>query len=159
LGAAPTVVGSYTVIAHFTSNTPAASNADSGPVSFAITPRPLVITASAQDKVYNGSTAATVTLADNRLAGDQLSVSHTSAMFASPNAGNAIVVTAGGIAVSGPSAGNYTFNPTVTTNASITPRPITVTANPETKDFGAPDPALTYTMTAGSLVAGDSLTG
>ncbi len=41
----------------------------------------------------------------------------------------------------------------------IAPRPITVTADAKTKVYGTADPALTYQITAGSLVGGDSLTG
>src|SRR5204862_142816 len=45
-------------------------------------------------------------------------------------------------------------------NLTITARPITVTANPETKVYGTVvDPALTYQVTSGSLVAEDGFTG
>src|SRR5207245_8171866 len=37
-----------------------------------ITPRPLTVTAAATDKVYDGTTAATVTLSDTRISGDVL---------------------------------------------------------------------------------------
>jgi hypothetical protein len=43
--------------------------------------------------------------------------------------------------------------------ASILQRPITVTADSKTRIFGTPDPALTYQITSGSLVSGDSFTG
>jgi len=68
------------------------------------------------------------------------------------NAGN-YVLTPGGL-----SSSNYTItyaNGTLT----ITPRPITVTADPKTKVLGEPDPLLTYSVTAGSVVAGDVLVG
>jgi sugar lactone lactonase YvrE len=42
---------------------------------------------------------------------------------------------------------------------SVLARPITVTADNQTKVLNSPGPALTYTITSGSLVAGDSLTG
>jgi hypothetical protein len=41
----------------------------------------------------------------------------------------------------------------------VTVRPITVTANSETIPVGAPDPALTYEVTSGSLVNGDAFSG
>jgi hypothetical protein len=41
----------------------------------------------------------------------------------------------------------------------ILDRPITVTADPQTKVYGEADPALTYQVTAGSLVFSDSFTG
>ncbi|PTY06469.1 hypothetical protein DB346_00870 [Verrucomicrobia bacterium LW23] len=56
--------------------------------------------------------------------------------------------------------GNYlvTFDGSVTFN--IAPRPITVTANPgQHKYVGEADPTITYAITSGSLVAGDSLSG
>jgi len=39
------------------------------------------------------------------------------------------------------------------------PIPITVTADPQTKHYGYPDPVLTYKVTSGSLLPGDSFTG
>jgi hypothetical protein len=42
---------------------------------------------------------------------------------------------------------------------TITLRPITVTADPQTKAYGDPDPVLTYQITSGSLLPGDVFTG
>ncbi len=47
----------------------------------------------------------------------------------------------------------------VTRTVNVIPRPITVTADAKTKVFGAADPALTYTITAGSLHGTDTLSG
>ena len=44
-------------------------------------------------------------------------------------------------------------------NLTITKRPITITANPQSKTYGDTDPALTFTVTAGSLKSGDALSG
>ena len=44
-------------------------------------------------------------------------------------------------------------------NFTIGTRPVTVAADPKTKLFGQPDPALTYHITSGTLVAGDGFTG
>ncbi|HZJ32410.1 MAG TPA: MBG domain-containing protein [Vicinamibacterales bacterium] len=44
-------------------------------------------------------------------------------------------------------------------NLSITARAITVTADSKTKTYGGADPALTYQVTTGVLVAGDSFSG
>ncbi len=41
----------------------------------------------------------------------------------------------------------------------IHPRPVTVAADPQSKLYGQPDPALTYQVTTGSLVDGDAFTG
>jgi len=42
---------------------------------------------------------------------------------------------------------------------TVLPRPVTVTAAPQTKVYGAPDPALTYAITSGSLVGTDKVSG
>jgi hypothetical protein len=44
-------------------------------------------------------------------------------------------------------------------NLTITTRPITVAADPQTKIYGDADPALTYQITSGSLVGEDAFTG
>jgi hypothetical protein len=57
------------------------------------------------------------------------------------------------------SAANYTFAAGSKGKLTINPRPITVAADAKTKIFGNPDPPLTYHLTSGSLVAGDSFSG
>jgi hypothetical protein len=42
---------------------------------------------------------------------------------------------------------------------TVNTRPVTVTADPQTKVYGDPDPALTYQITSGSLVFADTFTG
>jgi hypothetical protein len=44
-------------------------------------------------------------------------------------------------------------------SVTVNPRPITVTADAQTKVYGETDPELTYQITAGSLVFGDVFTG
>src|SRR5439155_14696539 len=53
---------------------------------------------------------------------------------------------------------NYQLN-FVGANLSVTPRPLTVTANDKTKAFGDPNPPLTFTVGGSGLVNGDVLTG
>jgi hypothetical protein len=125
-----------------------------------ITPLSLTVSAAGQDKVYDGTVVATVTLSDNRLAGDQFTDGDTGAIFADANVGTGKTVTVSGISISGPDAGNYTLaNTTATTLANITPRPVTVTADPQSKIQGTIDPPFTYQVTSGSLVSGDSFSG
>jgi hypothetical protein len=124
-----------------------------------ITPRGLAVSASATDKVYDGTTSASVSLTDNRLSGDSFNINFAGANFTDQNAGLGKTVTVSGISLSGPDAGNYTPNTSATATASILQRPITVTADSKTRIFGTPDPALTYQITSGSLVSGDSFTG
>ena len=47
-----------------------------------ITKRTLLITATAANKKYDGTTTASVTLADNRVTGDQITLSYAAASFA-----------------------------------------------------------------------------
>src|SRR5258708_14912413 len=60
---------------NYTFNTTASTTAD-------ITKAALVVSAQGANKVYDGTTAATVALSDNRVSGDVLSMSYTSPSFA-----------------------------------------------------------------------------
>src|SRR5262249_4167790 len=93
-----------------------------------ITQRALTVSATGVDRVYDGTTAASVPLTDNRLSGDQLTDNYIGAAFLNKNAGIGKTVNVGGITVSGPDAGNYTANATTTTSANITPLALTVSA-------------------------------
>jgi len=84
-----------------------------------ITAQALTVSATGQNKVYDGTAAATVTLSDNRVVGDTLSTNYVSAAFADPNVGTGKTVFVSGISISGIDAGNYTFNTTAVTTADI----------------------------------------
>src|SRR5205807_18151 len=91
-------------------------------------PRALTITATGVNKVYDGTTTASVTLSDNRVNGDSLSTSYTTATFGTKDVGDGKAVSVSGISISGTDAGNYTVNPTASTTANITKRALTVSA-------------------------------
>ena len=80
----------------------------------------LTITATGVSKVYDGTTGATVTLSDNRVSGDVLTMSYGSATFASSAVGTNVAISVTGISISGTDAGNYTYNTTASTTANIT---------------------------------------
>jgi streptogramin lyase len=85
-----------------------------------ITPRPLTVSATGIDKVFDGTTRATVTFMDNRVSGDTLTET-AMATFADPNSGHGKPVTVTGITIAGTDAGNYSLaNTTAATTASIT---------------------------------------
>jgi len=92
-----------------------------------ITARALAVIATGVNKVYDSTTAAMVTLSDNRLSGDVFTDNYGSATFATPNVGTLIPVTVNGIWIAGTDSGNYTFNSTTTTVANITPASPTTT--------------------------------
>ena len=84
-----------------------------------ITKRALTITATGINKVYDGTTAATVILSDNRVAGDILVLGYTTAAFSNSDIGTDKPITVTGITVTGADAGNYTFNTLAATTADI----------------------------------------
>ncbi|MCB2378536.1 YDG domain-containing protein [Hymenobacter sp. BT635] len=84
-----------------------------------ISPRPLTITATGIDKLFDGTTSASVTLGDDRVPNDMLSRSYASATFSNANVGSAKPVAVSGISIGDADAGNYTFNPTASTTAAI----------------------------------------
>src|SRR5262249_7479230 len=94
-----------------------------------ITARSLSVTANGGNKGYDGTTTATVSLSDNRLAGDSLTTSYPSASFANKNVGTAKSVSVSGITISGTDAANYQLaSTTASTTADITVRSLTVSA-------------------------------
>ena len=94
-------------------------------VSQTITPATLTVTGiGASNKVYDGTTAATLTGTPGTLvgvvSGDTVTLSGTAAgTFADPNVGTGKTVTVSGQTLTGASAGNYTLTEPTTT-ASIT---------------------------------------
>ncbi|HEY5910478.1 MAG TPA: YDG domain-containing protein, partial [Verrucomicrobiae bacterium] len=106
-------------IAHYTLTAPT-TNAD-------ITPRSLTVTATGQNKVYDGTTAATVSLADDRVEGDVLGFTYT-ASFSDKTAAPAKPISVSDVAVTGADAANYTLaSATASASADITPATLTVT--------------------------------
>src|SRR5262249_21748082 len=144
LGLSGTDAGNYQL-----ASTTASTNAN-------ITARSLSISAAGVNKAYDGTTSATVTLSDNRVAGDSLTTSFTSANFANPSVGTAKSITVSGISFSGADAANYTANTSVSATADITARSLTVTATGVNKIY---DGTTDATVTLGdNRIAGDNLT-
>ena len=86
-----------------------------------ITQAALTIGITAQNKVYDGNTDATVipSITSGLITGDLVTVTASNARFDTKEVGNDKTVTAD-ISISGADAGNYTFNTTATTTANIT---------------------------------------
>jgi hypothetical protein len=140
---------SGTDASNYTFNATAATTAD-------ITARPLTVSATGVNKVYDGTTTATVTLSDNRVSGDVVTDSYTTATFANKNAGIGKMVSVSGISISGADAANYTFNSTTSATANITQAPLTVTATGANKVY---DGTTTATVTlSDNHVFGDAVT-
>ena len=118
-----------------------------------ITPRAITVTADAKSKEYGsidpeltyGITSGTL------VSGDSFSGSLSRAT--GENVGN-YAITQGSLALNS----NYTLT-FVSANLTITARAITVTADPQSKIYGAVDPTFTYQITSGNLVGSDVLSG
>lgn len=95
-----------------------------GTDSFGITPKTIAVTATAANKVYDTTTAATVTSLSSAdvLSGDVVNFANGSSDFSDANAANGKTVTVAGLTATGADAGNYVLaNTTTTTLANITP--------------------------------------
>ena len=167
------IVLSGSASGNYTFNTTAATTAK-------ITPAVLTITAAAANKVYDGSTAASVTLSNNAISGDAVAVSYTGATFANASSGNGKVVTVAGLSLSGAAAANYTLSgvTSVATTANISSLGLIITALNDSKVYGGSTTVsgLVYVANGGStdssvattsntrftvsgLLNGDSVTG
>ena len=121
-----------------------------------INPAALVVSASGINKLYDGSNSASVTLNDNRLSNDNLTVSYTSAEFSDKAVGGSKPIAIDGISISGIDAVNYIINSSATTTADILQRALTVTVVGGNKTYDASTAA--SIILSDDRVSGDSLT-
>jgi filamentous hemagglutinin family protein len=136
---------------NYTIDTSAVTNATAN-----IAKATLTASATGVDKVYDATTGATVSLADNRIGTDQLTLAYGAAAFADKNAGVGKAVTVSGITLSGADAGNYVVNTGAATTASISKAALTVGATGIDKVYDTTT-AATVNLTDNRL-ANDSLT-
>jgi len=119
--------------------------------------RTLNAVVSAQDKVYDGSLAAQVSLSGDQVQGDQLTVNASGASFADKNVGSAKAVSIAGISLAGADADNYVLNATTgSTTAAITQRTLTIGATGVAKVYDgtrAASVVLNDDRVAGDLLA------
>jgi hypothetical protein len=113
-----------------------ANTVTSGSGSASITRKGLTVLAVGQNKVYDGNTTDVVSLSSTGVVkGDNLFLAGSGA-FANANAGTSKTVEVTGITVTGVDAGNYSLaNTSASTNASITPKIITVVASGTNKEY------------------------
>ncbi len=132
----------------------------STPVKVTVTKRSLTVTAVGVDKSYDGGTAAAVTLSDNRLSGDALTLAYASATFADKHVGNVKTISVSGLSITGGGdAGYYTLaNVTASTTANITPADLDIYAVSDSKTYDGTTSS-GGTPTVSGLKTGDSGTG
>ncbi|WP_281409774.1 MBG domain-containing protein, partial [Methylobacterium sp. DB0501] len=124
-------------------------------LDLAVTARPLTLTADAQSRVYGEANPALTYRVGGRglVNGDRL----TGALATTANARSSVGaygIGQGSLAASGNYAVSY-----VGADLAVTARPITVTADAQSRVYGDANPALTYRVGGRGLVNGDSLTG
>ncbi|ADY52957.1 Ig family protein [Pseudopedobacter saltans DSM 12145] len=121
---------------NYTANTTASAVAN-------ITAKTLTVTATGNNKIYDGTTVATVNLNTDKLAADNLTVNYTTATFNNKNVGTGKTVSVSGISISGDDAINYVPNTTTVTTAAITVKSLTIIADNKEKFEGENNPGLT----------------
>jgi len=124
-----------------------------------ITPRPITVTAATDTKVYddNNSSVQVPTITDGSLAPGDIPTWVQS--FDNENVGTGKLLTPEGSVADGNGSFNYAITFTPAATGTITPRPITVTAVTDTKEYDSEDTSDGVpTITEGSLTAGDDAT-
>jgi trimeric autotransporter adhesin len=106
---------------------------------------------TANNKVYNDSTAATLAsqTVSGAVSGDVVSLNSTGATFDTQHVGTGKTVTATGLSLSGTDATNYSLpNNSTTTTANVTVKALTLTATTDTKTYdGTTSSSATVTVT------------
>ncbi|MGN6417378.1 MAG: MBG domain-containing protein, partial [Pseudobacter sp.] len=142
---------------------------------FTIAKKPVIVnfkTTASLSKIYDGSDKANLQSTDLGFAAgviinaDAIGIllSADAAAYDSRHAGDhkTLSVPYSGLSLTGAKAGNYQISNTAvlsTNEASITPAPLSITAEGKTKVYGTADPILTYSISGGQLFGSDQLTG
>ncbi len=123
-----------------------------------ITAKNLTVAYTAANKIYDATTAATVTGASaDIIVGDAISFSQ-SAVFVDKNAGAAMTVNVTGISLGGADAGNYSLqNNTAVSTADIAAKSLTAAYTASNKVYDATT-AATVTGASADIIAGDVVT-
>jgi hypothetical protein len=121
-----------------------------------ITPATLSGTVTINDKVYDGTTAATI--ASRSLIGvvgsDDVTLIGGTALFSDKNVAAEKTVSVTALALSGPDAVNYSVNDTAVATANITPAPLAGQIDNQRRLFGQTNPV--FTVTYNGFVNGEN---
>ena len=122
-----------------------------------VTPKALTISASASNKVYDATAAATTSLNSNQLQNDVLTLSSMSSTFNSRDAGTGKTVTVSGLSFSGNDAANYSLaNTSATTTANVTPKGLTASFTATNKVYDGTTTA-TVAGSTSDIIGGDTV--
>jgi hypothetical protein len=115
---------------------------------------------TADNKVYDGNTSATVLTRSlvGKITGDAVSLFGGTATFDNKNVGTGKDVTLTGASLDGADKGNYELDSVATAKANITPADLTITAKDRTKFLGETVTFAGTEFTTAGLVNGDTVT-
>ena len=166
LTAAPSDAGEYNLKVTATSTSDSSKVLGTEDLPFTISKKALTVTATAQDKTYDGNTNAELKNAklDGVLEGDKnavsLDTSKITVAFADKNAGDskAVTATVNDGALTGDKAGNYTIATATANNAKISQKALTATITATSKTYDGSEGATATVKTLTGVVDGDSVT-
>ncbi|MNX41787.1 hypothetical protein D3C86_721950 [compost metagenome] len=117
-------------------------------VTGTITPKTLTLTTANLTKVYDGTDVANVSFnpLTGVISGDVVSLIQGTAVYDNKNVGSAKPISTTGLTLNGSSATNYTLAP-LSLTGTITPKPLTITADNKDKFMGTANPTLTASYT------------
>ena len=120
------------------------------------TKKPVTVSISASDKVYDRFVSANSSASISGIvSGDTVTLNTSSATFADRDAGNGKTVTMAGIGINGTDAANYDLqNFIATTTANITPKPLTVSFSAANKVFDGTS-AVEVQGSSSDVISGD----
>lgn len=123
-----------------------------------ITSKPINVTAQTNSKVYDGTTISTVApLVDVLETGDAINTAATQS-YDNRNAGTAKTLTASGLVINdGNSGANYAITYVANNSGIITPKPINVTAQTDSKVYDGTTSSLVVPV-VDALATGDAIT-
>ena len=162
----PSDAGEYNLLVTATSSSDSSKVLSTENLPFIISKRPLTVTATANDKTYDGKMDAELKSAalEGVLEADATAVtldsSKITVTFADKNAGDSKTVTATAAtdALTGDKAGNYVITSATANDAKISPKTITATIKANDKEYDGSASATVSTPTLVSVVENDDVT-
>jgi hypothetical protein len=117
------------------------------------------LTSSASDKIYDGNTTASGTVAPVLFAGDSLTASASSASFDTKNVGSGKTVTFSGLSLGGNATtlANYSLPASSTATAEVKKRPLSITGATTTQAYNAATQSNAAAKVE-AMVSGESVT-
>ncbi len=131
-----------------------------GSGSLTVNQKTLTPNITADNKIYDGSTSATIltrTLTGGIVGSDNVTLTGGTASFSDKNVGNGKTVTATGLSLAGTSAGNYDLSLTPATTANITAKALTASVTGANKIYDGTTAASITACNLSGAIGGDTV--